>query len=513
MGKIAGRAPPPGSVTRSIGGVGSAVRRSAVLAACLSTIVPGLGQIWLGEGRRGILIAGPFLVLVAVGVVAWSADAPGLVGTLLRPEALTGLLAGDLALLAYRAFAIVDAYRLARLRWPDPGALPARVLSVAALVVLLVANGGLHGAIAYAGVRVVELETALLAGQTPGDEILPSPEPPPEPSPVPAVPSGPGQPGPSSSAQPTATFPRGYFEEASPSPTARPAWMWDRRLDVLLVGGDAGPDRWGLRTDTMILVSADVATGRSALFGIPRNMVNVPLPAESADAFECRCFPRLLNALYMYAIGHPGSFPGGDNRGFRAVAGAIEELTGVDLDGVAIIDINGFVRLIDALGGLTITVTEPVFDARYPKPDGTGLIEIYVPAGRQQMDGFTALAYARSRHQDSDYGRMARQQLVLLALQRQLKPCAILADLPSVLDSVQGTLVTTFTPDDLPDLLRLAAKVSAERIERFAFTPPAYPEHLGEDDVARIRDVVGRVFERPEPAASPPGPAPDEEPC
>lgn len=493
-------------------GVTSAVRRSAVLAAGLSTVVPGLGQAWTGEERRGLLIAGPFLLLIAAGVAAWSVDPAGFIGVLLRPEALAGFLAADVALLAYRALAIVDAYRLARLRRPDPGALPGRVLSVAALAVLLVANGGLHGAIAYAGVRVVELETALLAGQTPGDEILPAPEPPPAPSPIPVVPSEPGQPGPSPSRPPAATFPPGYFEEASPSPTARPAWMWDGRLDVLLIGGDAGPDRWGLRTDTLILVSVDVATGRSALFGIPRNLVNVPLPAESADAFECRCFPRLLNALYMYAVGHPGSFPGGENRGFRAVAGAIEELTGVDLDGVAIIDINGFVRLIDALGGLTITVPEPVFDARYPRPDGTGLVEISIPAGGQHMDGFTALAYARSRHQDSDYGRMARQQLVLLAVQRQLEPCAILADLPGVLDSVQGTVVTTFTPDDLPDLLRLAARVSAEHVERFAFTPPAYPEHLGADDVARIRDVVGRVFERPEPAASPPA-EPAEGPC
>ena len=128
------------------------------------------------------------------------------------------------------------------------------------------------------------------------------------------------------------------------------------------------------------------------------------------------------------------------------------------------------------------------------------------------MDGFTALAYARSRHQDSDYGRMRRQQTVLLALQRQLKPCAILADLSAVLDAMKGTLVSTFTPEDLPELIRLAARTSAERIQRFTFTPSAYPERLGSEDVARIRDAVGRVFERPDAEASP-SPGPVEEPC
>jgi LCP family protein required for cell wall assembly len=246
----------------------------------------------------------------------------------------------------------------------------------------------------------------------------------------------------------------------------------------------------------MILVSVDMRTGTAAMFGIPRNMVNVPLPKESAAAFPgCRCYPRLLNSLYVYAMGNPGRFPGGDNRGFRAVAGAIETLTGVNLDGMAIIDLNGFVKLVDALGGLRITVPRAIHDDHYPKPDGTGNIDLYIKAGRQKMNGFTALAYARSRHESSDYSRMRRQQEVLLALRKQVKPCTVLADLPKLLRALKRTVQTTFKPEALPDLLRLAARVDVNDVARYSLAPPTYPEYLGKADWKRIRTLVGHVFD------------------
>jgi LCP family protein required for cell wall assembly len=294
--------------------------------------------------------------------------------------------------------------------------------------------------------------------------------------------------------------------------------MRDLRLDVLLLGVDAGPGRWSLRTDTMILVSVDIRTGRAAMFGIPRNMVNVPLPRESRDAFACDCYPALLNSLYVYAVGHPGQFPGGDNRGFRAVAGAIETLTGVDLDGIAIVDLNGFVDLVDALGGIRIIVPAPVYDAAYPKPDGSGKIELYIPAGRQKMNGFEALAYARSRHASSDYSRMQRQQEVLLALRERVRPCKVLADLPRFLKSLGQTVQTTFTPQDLPDLLRVAARVDVDKVKRYSLSPPEYPSYLSKDDWRAIRRLVQTVFDRPaqESDASPTPPPiaqPLPDPC
>jgi hypothetical protein len=276
----------------------------------------------------------------------------------------------------------VDAWLQARRRWPVSGGRVAAATSIALLVVLLAANVGVHADVGYLDGAVSDIGASALGGDSGTDPLLP-----PEPS---FAPDDSLSPGPTDDTGSPLPNPPSAGPIVTPIPG--PSWMRDGRLNVLLLGVDAGPGRWGVRTDTMILASVDVATGRAALFGIPRNIVNVPLPAESQDAFPaCHCFPMLLNALYTYAFSHTNQFPGGDNRGYRAVAGAIEALTGVRLDGVAIIDLNGFVQLVDALGGLRITIPEPIYDSHYPKPDGTGDIAIYIPAGRHRLDGITAL--------------------------------------------------------------------------------------------------------------------------
>ena len=112
----------------------------------------------------------------------------------------------------------------------------------------------------------------------------------------------------------------GPTPEPTPIPTPEPAWGDNGRLDLLLVGADAGQGRFSLRTDTMIILSIEVRTGRAALFGVPRNLLNVPLPDGPADAFACRCYPEQLNGIFRYALAHPEIFPGDDDeRGYRAV--------------------------------------------------------------------------------------------------------------------------------------------------------------------------------------------------
>src|SRR5206468_3305468 len=150
---------------------------------------------------------------------------------------------------------------------------------------------------------------------------------------------------------------------------------------------------------------------RAVLFGIPRNIVNVPLPPESAGAFPDGRYPEFLNSLYVYALGHPKLFPGGQAGGFRALTGAIQELVGVPLDGVLVVNLTGFVDLIDAVGGLWIDVPNALYDDAYPS--GAGQITVSISAGCQRLGGTRALEYARSRHSTDDYSRMRRQQAVL----------------------------------------------------------------------------------------------------
>jgi polyisoprenyl-teichoic acid--peptidoglycan teichoic acid transferase len=469
-------------------------RSSPATAASLSFVLPGLGQVAIGAVRRGRVIAFPAIVVLLAVIGLMTSDPMSVADFLLRPDVLLGLLIVNVALTAYHLGAIVDAYRIA-------GRSGRRTVGHAAPIVLatlLALTLTIHGAVEAIGYQTYATLGSVFVAEEPGTGwSIPDPSVEPEPSAGAVVSPSPapaGSPSASASASPSRT----------PTPSASPVWARDGRLDVLLIGSDAGPDRWSLRTDTMVVLSIDIASGRAVLFGIPRNMVGVPLPPESADAVRNGRFPGLLNALYVYAMGHPADFPGGAARGFRAVTGAIQELVGVRLDGVVVVNLSGFVRLVDALGGLWIDVPERLLDRNYPLEDGSGHIRLDIRPGCQLLDGRHALAYARSRHQDSDYGRMRRQQQVLVALARQVDPLALVPKVPELLATARDNLWTTIKRSAIADLARLAAGVDVASVRTVLFVPSRYPSHLTSSEITQIRKVVRSAFDGPvKPRATP----------
>ncbi len=468
------------------------------IAALLSALVPGLGQARLGASRRGALIALPFLGLLVAGAAALLLDPKAALDTLLSSGVLVVVLVVVIVLSVYHLAAIVDAFRLGNrlAATQDPPVARRRVLGTPLLLVALAGVIGFYGVIEYLGVRAYQASEAIFVKPDTGFQIPEA--------------SFSARPSPTSGVVPTG--PVTAPPPPSPTPVPVPAWEADGRLNLLLIGSDAGPGRWMARTDTMIMLSIDVGSGRAALFGVPRNIVNVPLPPESAAAFKGGVFPQFLNALYVYAMQNPSKFPGGDARGFRAVTGAVQELVGVPLDGAIVINLNGFVDLVDAVGGLWVDIPYNLRDDKYPLPDGTGYITINILAGCRKLSGEVALEYARSRHMDSDYGRMQRQQRVLVAVARQLDPIALLPRVPELLDIAQENLFTTIPMDQIANLAVVAARVDTHDIQTIQFSPPTYPEYLNAKAVQKIRDRVATVFD--EPAASPsPTPAATPKPC
>jgi len=458
------------------------------VAAILSFLVPGAGQAWAGNASRGLILATPIILLaVGAGVVLSSQGVARTVGLALQPGVLLGFVVGNVALAAWRIFATVDAYRIANNHRPPAGVPAPRWVAIGVLAVLLTITLGTHAGLGFVGYRTYDTVTTVFA--EPSQAPTPTPDPTPE--------GPPPTPRPRWSAPPT------------PQPTPEPIWSTDGRLDLLLIGADAGPGRFSLRSDALILLSVDVASGRAALFGIPRYLTNVPLPPRSVNAFPCRCFPSYINALYRHAEDHPEWFAGADGeRGLRATEEAIGALVGLQLDGRLVIDLQGFVRLVDALGGLTINVPDPLYDPLYPLADGSGTIEISWAPGVQWMDGHRALAYARTRHQDSDFDRMWRQQWVLLALRQQMNPCNLVPRLPELLASTGDALSTNLPVEQLPDLLALAARVRPDGIARYQFWPPDIPRDLDAAALATIRAMVREPFPAPAAPASRVTPAP-----
>jgi len=451
-----------------------------------------------------------------------------LIDVVSHSETMVAVLVFVLAVFFYHVAAVLDAYGVASRERQLTGAHtpPYSLAVVAMLVVILLVP---YTVLEVYGVQANSALDAIARGDnTQANPFIPTFEEEPsaspgEPSPSPSV-AGPASPTPTSSApaNPTAS--------ASPSPVPAQygpidaAWAENGRLDLLLVGADSGPGRSSVRTDTMILLSVEVETGKAAMFGFPRNMINVPLPQESRDAYPGGIFPapELLSALWRRAAEQPAAFVGSEGigrecqhdfaceRGWRALSGAIQNLAGVRIDGIIAVDLNGFALLVDAVGGVWIDVPSPVVDENYPRQDGTR-IRIDIKRGCQHMDGTLALAYARSRHQDSDYQRMRRQQYVLQAIRRQFDPLALVPRVPELLSIARDNLFTTIDRDDIPLMAQVAERVDADRLHQIRFQQQSL-RHVTQESVRRMRDRVNNIFDEPEPEPTP-SPSGDRQRC
>ncbi len=300
-------------------------------------------------------------------------------------------------------------------------------------------------------------------------------------------------------------------------------WAVDGQLNVLLIGIDAGSgeDRnLGLRPDSMILLHVDLATRRAAMYGIPRDLINVPLPPESAKYYACHCYgpgPGQLKADFIIdnlwneaANVHPDWYSqygtGNDNtgkflRGLGALKGAVSELVNLQVDGAVVINLPGFVNLIDALApnGLNINVpyeVEQDTHYAYPLSNGSRVFNIDIKAGQQVMNGEVALEYARLRHvvgYDSDYFRMQRQQLILRAVRDQINPCGLLPQVPAILSALGGAVWTDLPQSDTSTIAALAAKVGTSNTANYSLDPAstgAPYDVLDQTSLNKIHDIV-----------------------
>jgi len=432
--------------------------RRAVTLLVITCLVPGSAQLAVGDRRLGKVLVRVWLGLLAAGLLL------GLTLLVDRPLALAVLTSpGALVLIALVCFgaavvvplALGDAWRLGRTpsvpvaarRWI--GALTA-VLMVGSCLVLVGTGRRL-----WAGADLID-----------------------------------------------AVFGSGRASAAS-----------DGRFNVLLLGGDAGPDRVGTRPDSVTLASVDAETGRTVLFSLPRNLENVPFPAGSAAA---RLLPRgwscgdscLLNGVYTWGAEHRSAFPGVADAGAEAMKQAVSGVTGLHVNYYVLIDLRGFSSLIDALGGIRVTVTRPV-----PIGGGTSKVSGYLQPGTRTLDGYHALWFARSRHGANDYERMARQRCVMDAMVHQLDPATVLSRFQQIAAAGRQVVSTDVPAAELGTFLDLAAKARDRRISSVQFVPPLIEP--ARPDLAAVRSrVQGAIEDSRRDAPDRPAPvAPASEPA
>jgi LCP family protein required for cell wall assembly len=276
---------------------------------------------------------------------------------------------------------------------------------------------------------------------------------------------------------------------SSDSPTSS-----DGFKTILLLGGDEGPGRWALRTDTMILVTIHEDSGRIAMISIPRNMYKIQFPPGSAMANEFpKGFPELANAIYPYVFTHEevaATYVRGDLQPEAiALASGISYSMNIRIDDYVLVNMQGFLEIIDALGGVTLTL-----DKKLPMPGNVpGAKTQYPPfigPGEVTMDGTTALGYARSRSGDSDYGRMGRQRELLTAIASQVEGSDILSRFPNLTEIMRWTVRTSLSAGEfssLVDRLRSGASIN----ESVGLIPPLInPGNPNFTDITNLIDAL-----------------------
>lgn len=262
-------------------------------------------------------------------------------------------------------------------------------------------------------------------------------------------------------------------------PTSAPAVLGseladtDGRWNVLLLGGDAGPGRWGLRTDTLIVASVDVATGDAALISVPRNIERARFPqGPLADAWPDG-FGNLINAVYGWAYARPELNPDLDDtaRGAWATSQAVAQLTGLRIDDWVLVDMAAFVEGVDFLGGIDVWVPKRVPSPGNP-PGAKHPVPRFFEPGWHHMDGTDALAYARSRSADSDYRRMERQRCVVAAIAEKASPKALAARVFTLPDLVSSSVRTSLALSELEAVTAVAGRVTPFEARVVSLAPP-----------------------------------------
>jgi LCP family protein required for cell wall assembly len=285
----------------------------------------------------------------------------------------------------------------------------------------------------------------------------------------------------------------------------------DGRYNFLVLGVDSDPERlasgMGARPDTMQVLSIDANTGKVLSFGFPRDMHNIPFPANSpmhkvypngyteSAAPYCATWA-CLNTVYVDAeLNHADLYPEAKKRGVSAgiyaMMDAAEGITGLKMQFYTVVNMTGLQHFIDALGGVDIFVEEPVALANMGVPDSE--VKAWIRAGNQHLDGWHALMYARSRHAATgDYDRMNRQQKLMKALQKQMNPMNVFSKFQQT-SKAGGQLLETNIPQSMfGSLVDLAMKSRTAGYSGVSFTPygtriKIYPH---DPDFKRIREFI-----------------------
>lgn len=417
--------------------------RNGALAAVLSFFFPGLGQAYLGARGVALLFAAPVLLLMLIVAAALVVSAGRLPNEILSATFLTAVLVLNVALMSWRMAAIGLA-GLARQTGRPRAGLRYRLATIGLVLVLLATTVGMH---AWVGSLVGGLNSTL-------DDVF-----------------------------------VGNRGEPDRGPLNQPDYRWNgtERINFLLLGIDSGVGRDEALTDTILVVSVDPLAQTAVMISVPRDTGYVPLPNRSV--YRDGVYPKKINELSTEAGLSPSDWCPDLPRtnttcGLRTLERAIGLYVGVPIQYYANVDLQGFVDLIDAIGGVELCLEGTMVDPEYGGPTWSR-VGIELPAGCQHYDGTHALAYARirkgwielpdgTREPQNDFKRAERQQTLLLQLRHDIAEADLIFELPAILRAVGRTVETDFPRSLAGDLASLLPLVAGPDIDRVVLSYPQF---------------------------------------
>jgi LCP family protein required for cell wall assembly len=428
--------------------------RGALGVTLLGALLPGGGYVWTGR-RLGYVVLVPSMAGLGVLIAFAQEDLATLLDFAFDPVRLRTAAVLASAAFAVWSFTVVTTYLMAR----PAGArrLHSRIgLAVAFLLCLAVALP------VSQGVRYARTQAELVAHVFEDNR--------------------------------SATVPR--------DTTRADPWGGRERVSVLLLGGDGSVTRTGIRTDTVILLSVDTRSGQGVMFSLPRNMMNAQFPEESRlhdvfpDGFTGAGDPAawMLNAIYGQVPAlHPGLLGESDNEGADALKQAVAGSLGTEVDYYMLVNLLGFQQIVDAMGGVTVNISEPVAidgdtDRGIPP---SGYLE---PGPDQHLNGYQALWYTRGRWGSDDYERMLRQRCMIDALVEEADPFNLLRRYQALAQAGQEIVRTDIPRHLLPAFVNLGLKMKDRKLRSIAFVT-SDQFFSGDPDFAWMQSVVDRALD------------------
>ena len=439
------------------GAAAPVLTKRAFLLVLMTLIVPGSAQIVAGNrrlGRIALRVTLTVWLLAILAAVLLLASRSTLINLITSPVTSLLLIIGLVALAIGWAALFINTLRLIRPVLLTPGVRPA---VVGALVLAMILSSGSLGYAAY----VLNVSRDAIGN----------------------------------------IFSNG--------PSIEPS---EGKYNFLMMGGDAGADRTGRRPDSLSVISVDAKTGKTAIISVPRNLQNAQFSEDSPmrtiypDGYDCgnEC---LINAINTEVTNeHQDLYPGVADPGAQATMEAVSGTLGIKVQAYVLVDMEGFAKLIDAMGGIRIKAGGwvPLSGDMVDEANGIhGMPTGWIRAGEQTLDGYHALWYGRSREFVDDYARIQRQQCVQQAMLKQLDPATLLAKFEDIAKAGTKVVDSNVSAGQLGSFVDLAMKAKGQDMSRLTIGPPDFDASFSTvPDFDQIHQKVDALL-GPAPEAGP----------